>query len=66
MFDPRIEAEAKAGASPIWEQQFAVSVSGDAIPVPYPLVDVTNADLRAARVKSYLDVVSGNGWLADA
>jgi hypothetical protein len=59
VFDPRIEAEAKAGPSPTWEQQFAVSMAGDAIGVPYPLADVTDAELRAARVKSYLDVVSG-------
>lgn len=60
VFDPRIEAEAKAGAaSPLWEQQFAVSVAGDAIGVPYPQADVTDATLRAARVKSYLDVVTG-------
>lgn len=59
-FDPRIEAEAKLGSvSPIWEQQFAVSVAGDAIGVPYPLADVTDAELRAARVKSYVDVVTG-------
>jgi hypothetical protein len=59
VFDPRIEAEAKAGPSPIWEQQFAVSAAGEAIGVPYPLVDVTDAERRAASVKSYLDVVLG-------
>jgi hypothetical protein len=59
VFNPRIEAEAKAGASPLWEQQFAVSVAGDAIGVPYPQADVTDAALRSARVKSYLDVVTG-------
>lgn len=60
VFDPRIEAEAKDGqASPTWEAQFAVSVAGDAIGVPYPQADVTDAALRAASVKSYLDVASG-------
>jgi hypothetical protein len=60
VFDPRIEAEAKMGAvSPTWEKQFAVSLTGDAIPVPYPLADVTDAALRAERVKSYVDVVLG-------
>jgi cytochrome c553 len=59
-FDPRIEAEAKLGpSSPIWEQQFALSLAGEAIGVPYPLADVTDAELRAARVKSYVDVVTG-------
>ncbi len=47
-FDPRIEAEAKAGSSSaIWEKQFAVSLAGDSISVPYPLVDVTGS--RAPR-----------------
>ncbi|XXT24192.1 hypothetical protein WME94_21870 [Sorangium sp. So ce429] len=59
-FDPRIEAEVKAGSSsPTWEQQFAVSLAGDSIPVPYPFVDVTDPALRAARTMSYLDVVKG-------
>ncbi|WP_437975712.1 cytochrome c [Sorangium sp. So ce295] len=59
-FDPRIEAEAKAGSSsPIWEEQFALSQAGDSIPVPYPLVDVTEPALRAERARSYLDVVTG-------
>ncbi|HEY6079728.1 MAG TPA: hypothetical protein VIW29_13025 [Polyangiaceae bacterium] len=59
VFDPRIEAEAKAGASATWEEQFAVSLAGEAIGVPYPLADVTDAALRTARAKQYLDVVSG-------
>jgi hypothetical protein len=59
-FDPRIEAEAKDGQpSPTWEAQFAVSLAGDAISVPYPRVDVTDAALRTAAVKSYVDVMSG-------
>lgn len=59
-FDPRIEAEAKAGSSSaIWEKQFAVSLAGDSISVPYPLVDVTDPALRAERTRSYLDVVTG-------
>jgi len=60
VFDPRIEAEAKDGqASPTWEAQFAISLAGDSIGVPYPLADVTDAELRASSVKSYVDVVSG-------
>jgi hypothetical protein len=60
VFDPRIEAEAQDGQpSPTWEAQFALSLAGDAISVPYPLADVTDAALRAASVKSYVDVVSG-------
>jgi hypothetical protein len=58
-FDPRIEAEAKAGSSPTWEKQFALALAGEAIPVPYPLADVTDPALRSARAKSYLDVVTG-------
>ncbi|WP_437817745.1 c-type cytochrome [Sorangium sp. So ce1078] len=59
-FDPRIEAEIKVGSSsPTWEKQFAVSLAGDSIPVPYPLVDVTDPALRAERTRSYLDVVTG-------
>jgi len=60
VFNPRIEAEAKDGAaSPTWEQQFAVTLTGEAIGVPYPQADVTDAGLRAAAVQSYVDVVSG-------
>jgi hypothetical protein len=60
VFDPRIEAEAKDGAaSPTWDAQFQISLSGDSIPVPYPQADVTDPALRAASVKSYVDVVSG-------
>jgi len=60
VFDPRIEAQAKDGEpSPIWEQQFALSLTGEAIGVPYPQADVTDATLRAASIQSYLDVVSG-------
>ena len=60
VFDPRIEAEARDGApSETWQAQFAVSVTGDSIAVPYPQADVTDPALRAARVQSYLDVVSG-------
>ncbi|WP_437517874.1 hypothetical protein [Sorangium sp. So ce1099] len=59
-FDPRIEAETKAGpSSPTWEKQFAVSLAGDSISVPYPLMDVTDPVLRAERTRSYLDVVTG-------
>lgn len=58
-FDPRIEEEAKTGVSPTWEQQFALTLTGEAISVPYPLADVTEPALRAARAKSYWDVVTG-------
>jgi hypothetical protein len=59
-FDPRIESEAKeVGASPTWQVQFELVLRGEAIPVPYPLVDVTDPAKRAAAVASYRDVVSG-------
>jgi hypothetical protein len=60
VFDPRIEAQARDGqTSPLWEQQFAVTLTGEAIGVPYPQADVTDPALRAASVQSYVDVVSG-------
>jgi hypothetical protein len=60
VFDPRIEAQAKDGQqSPLWEQQFAVTLTGEAIGVPYPQADVTDPARRAASVQSYIDVVSG-------
>lgn len=58
-FDPRIEAEAKLGPSPTWEQQFALTLTGQAISVPYPLADVTDPQLRAARAAAYRDVMTG-------
>ncbi len=60
VFDPRIEAEAKTGEeSPTWLAQFELGLRGDAIPVPYPLADVTDQDKRQAAVQSYLGVISG-------
>jgi hypothetical protein len=59
VFDPRIEAEARDGAaSPTWEGQFAVTLTGEAIGVPYPQADVTDPALRTASVQSYVNVVS--------
>ncbi len=59
VFDPRIEAEAQAGPSPTWEQQFALTLTGEAISVPYPLADVSDAQLRTARAAAYRDVMAG-------
>jgi hypothetical protein len=59
-FDPRIEAEAKSGESPTWQAQFERSLSGEAISVPYPLADVTDAEIRTAAVESYRGVVNGS------
>jgi mono/diheme cytochrome c family protein len=58
-FDAAIAAEAKLGASSSWQADFDVHLRGDAIAVPYPLVDVTDAAKRAAAVQSYRDVVAG-------
>jgi hypothetical protein len=60
VFDPRIEEQAREGAiSPIWEELFTASLAGDAISVPYPRADVTDAVQRSAWVRSYVDVVIG-------
>lgn len=58
-FDPRIEAEAKSGTSPTWDAQFALTLTGQAISVPYPLADVSDAALRTSRAASYRDVMNG-------
>lgn len=56
-FDPRIEKEAMNGESPIWQAQFEVARRGEAIAVPYPLVDVTDMSKRTAAARSYVGVV---------
>jgi hypothetical protein len=59
-FDPRIEAEAKAGEpSPTWLAQWTLATQGKAITVPYPRVDVTDEAKRLAAVASYKNVVMG-------
>ncbi len=59
-FDPRIEAEAKAGQpSPTWLAQWTLAAQGQAIPVPYPLADVTDEAKRTAATQSYKNVVAG-------
>ncbi len=60
VFDPRIEAEARDGSpSAAWEALFATTLAGDAISVPYPQADVTDATRRGAAVQSYVDVLTG-------
>jgi hypothetical protein len=59
-FDPRIEAEAKAGEmSATWLAQWTVATQGGAIMVPYPRVDVTDEAKRMAASLSYKNVVTG-------
>jgi YVTN family beta-propeller protein len=59
-FDPRIESEvADGGTSSTWLVQFQAALRGDAIAVPYPGIDITDAGKRAAATKSYRDVVAG-------
>jgi cytochrome c553 len=58
-FDAQIAAEMKLGSSPTYEARLDAHLLGEAIPVPYPAVDVTDEALRAAAVASYLDVVRG-------
>lgn len=59
-FDPRIEAEAKAGEpSPTWLAQWTLATEGKAITVPYPRVDVTDEAKRLAAGAAYKNVVMG-------
>jgi hypothetical protein len=60
VFDPRIEAEASGGQpSPTWQALFQVALSGAAITVPFPRIDVTDDTKRAAAVQSYRAVIGG-------
>ena len=56
-FDGQIAKETSAGSSPTWQARFDAHVRGEAIAVPYPLADVTDAAKREAASKSYLAVV---------
>jgi mono/diheme cytochrome c family protein len=56
-FDGHIAKEISAGASPTWQARFDTHLRGEAIAVPYPLVDVTEAAQRDAASQSYLAVV---------
>jgi DNA-binding beta-propeller fold protein YncE/cytochrome c peroxidase len=58
-FDAQIAAEMKSGTSPTWQARFDAHLRGEAIAVPYPLLDVTDPAKRAAAVQSYLDVAAG-------
>jgi hypothetical protein len=56
-FDGQIAKEMNAGSSPTWQTRFDTHLRGEAIAVPYPLVDVTDAAKRDAASQSYLAVV---------
>jgi MYXO-CTERM domain-containing protein len=58
-FDGHIVQEVAEGASPTWEARFKAHLRGEAIAVPYPLMDVTDEAKRTAAVESYLNVVTG-------
>ncbi len=58
-FDAHIAAELKSGASATWQSRFDAHLRGEAIAVPFPSIDVTDAALRTAAVQSYLNVVEG-------
>jgi mono/diheme cytochrome c family protein len=58
-FDGQIAAEMRTGTSPTWRARFDAHLQGEAIAVPYPLIDVTDEAKRAAAVRSYLDVTLG-------
>jgi DNA-binding beta-propeller fold protein YncE/mono/diheme cytochrome c family protein len=57
-FDARITAEMNAGQSPTWAERFDAHLRGEAIAVPYPLIDVSDEVLRQAAAQSYLAVVT--------
>ncbi len=60
VFDPLIERElAESGTSERWNASFAAFLEAEAISVPYPGLDPTDPALRAAAVRSYVDVVTG-------
>jgi hypothetical protein len=58
-FDGHIVKEMNGGSSPTWQARFDAHLRGEAIAVPYPLVDVTDAAKRDAASQSYLAVVEG-------
>lgn len=56
-FDGQITKEMSAGSSATWQTRFDTHLRGEAIAVPYPLADVTDASKRDAASQSYLAVV---------
>ncbi len=58
-FDGQIAKEMSAGASPTWQERFDAHRRGEAIAVPYPHLDVTDASKRDAATSSYVAVVQG-------
>jgi mono/diheme cytochrome c family protein len=58
-FDPSIAQEIQSGSSPTWQARFDAHLRGEAIAVPYPLIDVTDEAKRTAAVRSYQDAVRG-------
>lgn len=52
-FDGQIAKEMNAGSSPTWQARFDTHLRGEAITVPYPGVDVTDANKRDAASQSY-------------
>jgi hypothetical protein len=58
-FDAQIAKEAQSGPSPTWQARFDTHLRGEAIAVPYPGIDVTDAAKRDAATRSYQDVLAG-------
>jgi hypothetical protein len=58
-FDAQIASEMKAGSSATWQTRYSTHLSGQAIAVPYPGLDVTDEAKRNAALRSYQDVVQG-------
>jgi mono/diheme cytochrome c family protein len=58
-FDARIARETSAGTSDTWQQRRSSHLKGEAIAVPYPAIDVSDATKRDAAQRSYLDVTQG-------
>jgi hypothetical protein len=59
VFDAQIAREASQGVSQTWQARFDTHLQGNAIAVPYPLLDVSDAAKRTAAANSYKNVVAG-------
>jgi MYXO-CTERM domain-containing protein len=58
-FDAQIATEMKNGTSPTWQARFDAHLRGEAIAVPYPRIDVSDATKRVAAARAYQDVARG-------
>lgn len=54
-----IEADIAAGSTATWDAYYAQTLAGERMPVPYHHHDITDPELRATAVESYLAVAHG-------